>query len=115
MDKLNPNDPRPHYAQIAEVLAGEVREGSHEGQKLPTHQEVAERFSVSVGTVKRAYAQLQDDGLIVTRQGQGAYVVTPLPEQPAGDPAPDLARIYDQIAGVRRVLDGIERELRTHG
>jgi DNA-binding FadR family transcriptional regulator len=46
------------------------------GEKLPPHREVADDFGVSVGTIKRAFALLQSQGLIVTRQGQGAFVRT---------------------------------------
>jgi GntR family transcriptional regulator of arabinose operon len=44
------------------------------GQKLPTENELAERFQASRPTVGRAMRDLQQKGLIVRRQGQGTFV-----------------------------------------
>jgi DNA-binding transcriptional regulator YhcF (GntR family) len=46
------------------------------GAKLPTHQQLVSQYGVSVGTVKRALGELQGAGLIISRQGQGAFVRT---------------------------------------
>lgn len=75
VDKLNPNDPRPPYLQVAEAFRRAIAEGRYgPGDKLPVHHAAADQYGVSVGTVKRAYTELQQASLIVTRQGQGSYV-----------------------------------------
>lgn len=113
MYKLDPNDPRSNYLQIADTLSAEIRSGQYRpGDKLPAHHQVAEQFSVSVGTVKRAFAQLQEDRLIVTRQGQGAYVRDPLPDS-ATEPAGDMDDVYEQLAAIRQLVDSVERQLRA--
>lgn len=77
MDKLNPDDARPPYQQVAEALRQAIENGRFKpGQKLPPHHAVVSDFGVSLGTVKRAYSELQTAGLIITRQGQGSFVRT---------------------------------------
>lgn len=77
MLKLDPDDTRPPYAQVVDVLRREIEQGVLQpGAKLPTHQQLVSRYGVSVGTIKRALGELQGAGLIISRQGQGAYVRT---------------------------------------
>jgi DNA-binding GntR family transcriptional regulator len=69
---------------------------------------VAEEYGVSVGTVKRAFAELQRERLIFTRQGQGSYVRaqgdTPEPEAATSD-------VHELLAEIVRRLDVIERKV----
>jgi DNA-binding transcriptional regulator YhcF (GntR family) len=77
MASLDPDDARAPYAQVAAALRQEIELGIlGPGVKLPTHQRLADMYGVSVGTVKRALGELQGAGLIVSRQGQGAFVRT---------------------------------------
>ena len=77
MSRLDPDDARPPYSQVVEALRNEIEQGAlPPGAKLPTHQELVSQFGVSVGTIKRALGELQGAGLILSRQGQGAYVRT---------------------------------------
>lgn len=77
MPPLDPDDPRPPYAQVVDALRREIEEGAlPPGVKLPTHQQLVSEYGVSVGTIKRALGELQGAGLIISRQGQGAYVRT---------------------------------------
>ncbi|HWD02752.1 MAG TPA: GntR family transcriptional regulator [Amycolatopsis sp.] len=118
MDKLNPNDSRAPYVQVTEGLRGQIYGGTYApGDKLPSITQLAEDFGVSVGTVKRALAQLQERQLIVTRQGQGSYVRDPLPDDsPADvDGGDDLESVYEQLAAIRRLVDSVERQIRAHG
>lgn len=101
MDKLNPDDPRPPYRQVADALRSAIHQGKyHPGDKLPPHGTVAEHYGVSVGTVKRAFADLQQDKLIVTRQGQGSYVRSAAGELTVPEDASlaDLRRLVESLA-----------------
>lgn len=74
---LDPDDARPPYAQVADALRREIEGGrTPAGSRLETHQQLASKFGVSIGTVKRALGELQGAGLVVSRQGQGTYVRT---------------------------------------
>jgi DNA-binding GntR family transcriptional regulator len=99
------DDPRPRYEQVAEVLRHKIRDGEiPPGGKLPNHDQTRADFDVSLGTVKRAYGMLQAEGLIVTRQGQGAFVRT----RP-GTPAEPVTS--DQLAELRRDMSAIADRL----
>jgi DNA-binding transcriptional regulator YhcF (GntR family) len=74
---LDPDDTRPPYAQVVDTLRREIEQGVlAPGAKLPTHQELASQYGVSIGTVKRALGELQGAGLVLSRQGQGTFVRT---------------------------------------
>ncbi|MBV9450473.1 MAG: winged helix-turn-helix transcriptional regulator [Streptosporangiaceae bacterium] len=105
MHRFGADDPRPRYEQVAGVFRGRIRDGQIPlGEKLPNHDQVRAEFGVSLGTVKRAYAVLEEEGLIVTRQGQGAYV-----RYEPGTPV-DLS-LADQLAQLRRDVTVIAERL----
>ena len=65
----------PLYLQIIDSLKREISEGRLEpGAPLPSFRRLAEELLVSVITVKRAYEDLERDGIIYRRQGLGTFV-----------------------------------------
>lgn len=63
------------YKRIAdELLKGINSEVWRPGDRLPTQEQLANRFDVSRATVKEALKLLGSKGLIVTRQGSGTFV-----------------------------------------
>jgi DNA-binding GntR family transcriptional regulator len=63
------------YAQIAEDLASRIRSGEYQpGAQLPTYQQIAALYSVSMSTAARAVALLRDRGLVVGAPGRGVFV-----------------------------------------
>ena len=63
------------YEQIIERLKREVSEGRLKpGAALPSFRQLAEDLLVSVITVKRAYEELEREGIIFRRQGLGTFV-----------------------------------------
>ncbi|GAB3157132.1 hypothetical protein GCM10027290_56940 [Micromonospora sonneratiae] len=72
---LDPDDPRTPSQQIAAALRAEIKTGKFApGEKLPSQHELVERFSVARETIKAALRKLQEERLIVTRQGSGTFV-----------------------------------------
>jgi GntR family transcriptional regulator len=68
-------EPGTLYRQIVEGLTREVSEGRlPAGAALPSFRSLAEDLMVSVITVKRAYEELERDGIIYRRQGLGTFV-----------------------------------------
>lgn len=68
-------DPRPLYLQVIEQVKRRVAVGDlPPGSELPSIRELAAGLKVSVITIKRAYLELERDGVIVTRQGKGSVV-----------------------------------------
>lgn len=67
----------PLYQQIKQILLDEIRQGLWKaGEQLPTESALAERFGISVGTVRRALGSLEDEGIINRREGSGTFVRT---------------------------------------
>lgn len=63
------------YQQIVDRLKREVSEGRLKpGEPLPSFRQLAEDLLVSVITVKRAYEELEREGIIFRRQGLGTFV-----------------------------------------
>lgn len=71
------SQPRNLTQEIAERIADDIRSGRlAPGAKLPTEMALIKAMRVSRTVVREAVAALRSEGLVVTRQGSGAYVAT---------------------------------------
>ena len=78
MPTLQKSSQLPKYSQIAEELRAKIRSGSLEpGTRLPSVAQMKERHGVSLATVDRAQALLEQEGYIVREHGRGAFVAGP--------------------------------------
>ncbi|MFI0540495.1 SAV_2336 N-terminal domain-related protein [Streptomyces sp. WSLK1-3] len=65
------------YLRVAESLLAEIRAGNFtKGERLPTQDELARRFTVSRSTVQRALDRLKDRGFITSQRGAPAVVTS---------------------------------------
>jgi GntR family transcriptional regulator len=72
---ISPAGPGTLYEQIVEGLKREISEGRlAPGTPLPSFRALAADLLVSVITVKRAYDDLEREGLVYRRQGLGTFV-----------------------------------------
>jgi GntR family transcriptional regulator len=63
------------YEQIVEGIKKEVSEGRIKpGESLPSFRALAEQLLVSLITVKRAYEELERQGIIFRKQGLGTFI-----------------------------------------
>jgi GntR family transcriptional regulator len=63
------------YQQIMEQIVQRIAVGDWPPQTpLPSIRQLAMEIKVSVITVKRAYLELEREGVIVTQQGKGSWV-----------------------------------------
>ena len=63
------------YERIVDELRAEILAGRRAaGERLPSEHELADLYSTSRPTVRRAVARLKAEGLVVTSQGRGAFV-----------------------------------------
>ena len=70
----NAND-KPIYEQIYTQIRNQILSGAlPPGQALPSIRALAKDLRVSVITTKRAYEELERDGLIYTVAGKGSFV-----------------------------------------
>jgi GntR family transcriptional regulator len=67
----------PLYQQIKDLIIRGLDGGAWKpGQAIPSEFELAERFRVSQGTVRKAVDALAAENVLVRRQGKGTYVAT---------------------------------------
>ncbi len=97
---ISPNNPVPMYQQIVDqvtalILAGKLKPGD----SLPSIRKLAADLLASVITTRRAYADLEAEGLIVTRPGLGGTFVADLTPE-------DLERLKDG-AVIGRLADAV--------
>jgi len=67
----------PLYQQIKALLTQSLQAGEWKpGELIPSEVELAGRFKVSQGTVRKAIDELSAENLVVRRQGKGTFVST---------------------------------------
>jgi GntR family transcriptional regulator len=95
----------PIYRQITRQVQEAIVEGRmRSGDKLPSHRELAAELVIAPLTVKRAYDELEQLGLIATERGRGTFVTGELPE-------PDRE---EGLERVRRLAERLLTEARIH-
>lgn len=66
---------KPIYEQISSQIRAQILSGTLEaGERLPSIRALADGLGVSVITAKRAYSDLEAEGLVETVQGKGCFV-----------------------------------------
>jgi len=67
----------PLYQQIKALITQSLQSGEWKpGELIPSEVELANRFKVSQGTVRKAIDELAADNLVMRRQGKGTFVST---------------------------------------
>ena len=80
---------RPLYQQIKALITKSLQAGEWKpGEMMPSEVELAGRFKVSQGTVRKAIDELAAENLVVRRQGKGTFVAA----------TPKNARIFASCA-----------------
>jgi GntR family transcriptional regulator, transcriptional repressor for pyruvate dehydrogenase complex len=88
---------------VVDQLAAEIRRGKRApGSRLPTEQALMRALGVSRTVVREAIAALRSEGLVVTRQGSGAYVAADASRVPFRIAPPDGA---GSIADVLKIME----------
>jgi GntR family transcriptional regulator len=111
----------PLYKQIKQLLLQDLDRGAWKpGELIPSEFELAARFQVSQGTVRKAIDEMAAENLLLRRQGKGTFVATHhepkaqfrflriMPDE--GEPVPAQSRFLEcrrqrATADVARALD----------
>ena len=93
--RVNPRSPAPPYQQIAQQVRQSLRMGVLTvGDQLPSVREVVAATAVNPNTVLKAYRDLEREGLVEARSGQGTFVRS----RPAGPPPSTHSRLGRTLA-----------------
>jgi len=75
LSSIDPKSALPIYRQIiAQIRRGVAAGLLAPGDQLPSVRELAARLLVNPNTVARVYRDLERDGLLETRRGQGTFI-----------------------------------------
>src|SRR5579872_1924845 len=108
---ISQSDKRAMYLQIMEQIKRRIMVGDWtEGQPIPSIRQLAVDLQVSVITVKRAYLELEREGVIVTQQGKGSHVASS-PGLGARLREQELAQHLEQATRLAALLGIQQKEL----
>ncbi len=72
---INNSSGRPVYQQIIDQVKRDIALGRLiKNEKLPTVRQLAGQLAINPNTIGKAYRQLEQQGIIVTKAGAGAFV-----------------------------------------
>ncbi len=109
----------PKYQAIHERLRAEILAGAlTPGSKLPPQSQLAERFGVTLMTLRQAVGELEAEGLVRAERGRGTFVA----ERPvdirlgnlssfAAQMAADGVEVTTEVVSVDRVVAGDHPEV----
>ncbi len=99
---IQPGDDVPIYRQIVRQIQQAVAAGRlRAGERVPSQRELGARLVVSPLTVKKAYDELEREGVLETRRGQGTFVANAAGQASSGG---KRARLGALSPVVRRLL-----------
>lgn len=98
--------PLPKYRQIVEDLRVRIRAGEYApGGQLPSLSKLMAKHGVAGGTVDKAIAILEAEGLVRSEHGKGTFVVDPLPEEAKSDIDQVRAELADLKEQIRQLAE----------
>ena len=75
MHRIDRNSHEPSYAQLVRIVQEQIATGRlRPGDQLPSESRLCQHHAVSRMTVRRAINILVEQGLVVSRQGQGTFI-----------------------------------------
>lgn len=99
----------PLYQQLADILRGQIADGTFPiGSALPKEADIADRFAISLITVRRGLRELQDEGLIRKRAAKPALVAA---SQPIMRPSID----FHSLAAIVEATRDRKLRIRSYG
>ena len=96
--RIDTTSSTPVYAQIVDQVRRAIATGTLKGgDTLPSLRETALKLRVNPLTVGKAYKQLEQEGLVETRQGLGSFITWSGEELTEGFRRDTLSRAIDDV------------------
>ena len=100
------------YLQIIEGIKQRVSAGDWPpGHEIPSIRALAAELRISVITVKRAYYELEREGVIVTNQGKGSFISDRIPDLQSEVQKEELVRHLQEVLEISLLLGWSQQEL----
>lgn len=104
----------PPFEQIRAQISGHIATGElRPGDRLPTVRDLASDLGIAVGTVQRAYRELEAQGVIVSRRRHGTTVATHAGPASAASLATENVRILAQQLATAAATAGMSLQQLT--
>ena len=104
---VSPGDELPLYRQIIrQITDGIAGARLKPGDKLPSHRDLALQLVIAPLTVKKAYDELEQAGLIETQRGRGTFVRRRLPRTHDADSRERLRDAAQRLL-IQAALSGV--------
>jgi GntR family transcriptional regulator len=101
---VDPGSAVPPYEQIRSQIEAMVATGTlAPGDRLPSIRQLAHDLGIATGTVARAYGELEQEGLVVSRRRTGTVVADGV-AAPAAERRRRLAEAAEQYARTAALL-----------
>lgn len=72
---INHSSPTPLYAQLKASIVNAINQGIlSSGDKVPTEEELCERFGISRPVIRQAYSELSSEGILHRVKGIGTFI-----------------------------------------
>lgn len=107
---VDPGSAKPVYQQlIDQVKLAIAGRRLRTGDKLPTVRDLAVQLRVNRNTISRVYSELEREGVLYTRAGQGTFVSDEASPFSAAEQRRQLSRLADDLIAQAR-LYGFSRD-----
>lgn len=121
--RIDPGSGVPIYRQIMDGVRYSVATGHIDGgARLPSVRELATTLGVNPTTIQRAYGELEHQGVVESRRGQGTFVCERVPAVSRNERAEALdreirallARAHELGVGAPELLALVRRALEDY-
>lgn len=100
--KINKSSEFPIYQQLKEQIKFYLLSGALQpGSQVPTPKDLGIYLQINRNTVIAAYKELEQEGLLMTKQGQGTYIADKLPPANFQDNQKLIALAQEAIEGAK--------------
>ncbi|MEM7248354.1 MAG: GntR family transcriptional regulator [Acidobacteriota bacterium] len=108
--RIDPRSATPIYDQLVRQVKSAVAAGTLPvGAALPSVRQLAVELRINPNTVARAYRELESDGVVEARRGQGTFVAGEGRPLTAAGRRKEIAPLVEQLVAEARLL-GFESE-----
>lgn len=114
MITINESSPVPIYQQIIDGMRREVLAGIFgPDSRLPSIRDLAVELKVNPNTIARAYQELENEGMIYFKRGQGAFVTPQSSDDLLTQAKLEMVKHINEIVTIARSM-GLDRtQIRT--